>query len=570
MDKPWLRFYEDIAHIAENVEIPDKTLYEMLALGAEKWPDQLVIAYMGRHFTYSWLLAAVDECADGLAAAGVTSQDSVVVSLPNIPNVVIAFYAVNKLGARAVLTHPLSSTPELEHYITQTGARFAITVDMFYSSLAKLVGTTPLETLVIAHIWDYLKPVLKVGFKLTKGRKIAPVPKDAPGTQTWADMMAGGRRGKGGEPSSSGQGRASVTGGTVVLFSGGTTSLPKGIELTAANFNALAISMGEITGISLGHSVLAILPAFHGFGLGLCIHTPVCVGANFILVPEFSPKIYIDNLIKYKPSFIAGVPTLFQALLRDPRFAKVDFSAMKGAYSGGDLLTPDLKRRFDEVLTRQGGTIELVEGYGMTECVTACVVSPRHFYRDGSMGIPIPGATVGVFDPDTGVELPYDTAGEICMYGPTMMNGYVNDEEATAHALRLHDDGLLWLHTGDIGTMDSDGFLYFKGRIKRLLKISGVSVYPMQVEQVLEAHPAVSRACVVGVPDDYQMTRLKAFVILETGYEPTDTLSSEMREYCKQELIKWAVPRDIEFRDSFPMTRVGKIAYTELEKEAHS
>lgn len=562
MDKPWLRFYQDIANIAENVEIPDKTLYEMLVDGAQKWPDKLVIAFMGRHLTYSWLLAAVDQCAEGLAAQGVKANDSVVISLPNIPNVVIAFYAVNKLGARAVLTHPLSSTSELEHYITQTGARFAMTVDMFHSSLSPLIGTTPLETLIIAHIWDYLSPALKVGFKLTKGRKIAAVPRDARGVQTWANMMASGKR--------AGQGPriTSVDGGTVVLFSGGTTSLPKGIELTSRNFNALAISMGEITGVSLGHSVLAILPAFHGFGLGLCIHTPICVGANFILVPEFSPKIYIDNLIKYKPSFIAGVPTLFQALLRDPRFATVDFSHMKGAYSGGDTLSPDLKRRFDEVLTKQGGTIELVEGYGMTECVTACVVSPRHFYRDGSMGIPIPGATVGVFDPETAVELPYDTPGEICMHGPTMMNGYVNDEEATAHALRLHDDGQVWLHTGDIGTMDSDGFLYFKGRIKRLLKISGVSVYPAQVEQVLEAHPAVSRACVIGVPDDYQMTSLRGYVILEAGYEPSDALAKEVRGYCKQELIKWAVPRVIEFRESFPLTRVGKIAYTELEKEA--
>ncbi|AQP47032.1 hypothetical protein BW730_05385 [Tessaracoccus aquimaris] len=310
----------------------------------------------------------------------------------------------------------------------------------------------------------------------------------------------------------------------VVLFSGGTSSLPKGIELSSANFNALAVSMGAITGFSAGESVLAILPVFHGFGLGLCVHTALTVGAHSILVPEFSAAIYIDNLLKYSPSFIAGVPTLFQALLQHPKFAKVRFDTLRGAYCGGDSLTSSLKHRFDAAMQSQGGTVELMEGYGLTECVTACTVSPADNYREDSIGIPIPGMRLKVVDADTAEDLPPGGEGELCVTGPTLMLGYLNDPEATEVTLRTHRDGLLWLHTGDIGTMDEDGFFYFKGRQKRIIKVSGVSVFPAQVEQVLEAHPGVHRACVIGTPDEYQMTSVKAFVV--PGGGQTDTPSS--------------------------------------------
>jgi long-chain acyl-CoA synthetase len=356
--------------------------------------------------------------------------------------------------------------------------------------------------------------------------------------------------------------------GTVVLFSGGTTDLPKGIELTSLNFNALAHSMVFITGFKPKDSILAILPVFHGFGLGICIHSALVAGAHVILVPEFSADNYIDNLIKFRPNYIAGVPTLFEALLREPRFAQVDFSRLAAAYSGGDSLTPDLKRRFDAVLRAQGGRTELVEGYGLTECVTCCVVSPAGVYRENSMGVPIPGMRAKVADPETGAELPFGAEGEICVTGPTLMTGYINDPEATAAALRQHEDGRTWLHTGDIGTMDADGFLYFLGRLKRLIKVSGVSVYPAQVEQVLEAHPLVSRACVIGVPDDYQMTSVKAFVVLADGSLGSDAVRDEILAHARHYLMKWALPKAVEFRTELPMTLVGKVAYTELEQEA--
>lgn len=556
-ERPWLAVYGDLP---ADIEVPDATMYELVARSAERWPEQTALVYIGRRVSYRDLIRDIDRCADALLALGVSAGDSVMLSMPNVPNAVVLFYALNRIGARAVMTHPLSSPTELQHYLNETGSRWAVTMDMFYGRFRDILADTVVEKLLICHFSDYLSSAKKVGFKITKGRKIDPVPKDDPRIIGWRRFLKGAGSGRPyqrqGEPSDP----------TVVLFSGGTSALPKGIELSSANFNALAVSMGAITGITTGNSVLAILPVFHGFGLGLCIHTPLTVGAFAILVPEFSARIYIDNLIKYSPSYIAGVPTLFQALLTDEKFTKVDFSRLRGAYSGGDSLTPALKERFDTAIAAQGSPVELMEGYGLTECVTACTVSPAHHYRENSIGIPIPGMRVKVVD-TSGAELPYGEEGEICVTGPTLMKGYLNDPEATASTLRRHPDGRTWLHTGDIATMDADGYLYFKGRKKRIIKVSGVSVYPAQVEQVLESHPAVRRACVIGTPDEYQMSSVKAFVVPAQGASGDDRLREDLLAHCRKHLMRWAVPRSIEFRDELPTTLVGKIAYTQLEQE---
>ncbi|MDR2896964.1 MAG: AMP-binding protein [Propionibacteriaceae bacterium] len=577
-DRPWLGIYQELG-IPQSVPTPDATLYEMLASATGLWPNQPVCYYLGRRFNYAELLTEVDVTAASLTAMGIKAGDSVLMSLPNVPSVVIGFYALNKIGARAVMTHPLSSGPELQHYIAMTGARTVVTMDMFYPVFRDLADEAGLERLIIARFSDYLSKPMKLGFAVTKGRKIPSVPTSDPRVIMWKDFLRLGAGKAGSILTGRRVGRLDAVGDqayrrpiepdqtAAILFSGGTTDLPKGIELSSANFNALAVAMKPITGLQPNDSILAILPAFHGFGLGLCIHLPACFGAYFILVPEFSTKTYIANLLKYEPAFIAGVPTLYQALMSDPKFAKVRFDKLKAAYSGGDMLSADLKGRFDEVLKAQGGSTELIEGYGSTECVTACVVSPRSHYRDDSMGIPIPGVDVVVVDPDSGELKEHGQAGEICMTGPTLMHGYLADADATAHTLRRHDDGRLWLHTGDIGRMDDQGYLYFMGRIKRIIKVSGVSVYPMQVEQVLESHPLVSRACVIGLPDEYQMSSLKAFVTLVDGQEGSEDIRAQLVAYCKRHLIKWAVPRLIEFRASLPTTRVGKIAYTELEQE---
>lgn len=274
---------------------------------------------------------------------------------------------------------------------------------------------------------------------------------------------------------------------------------------------------------------------------------------------ELSASIYIDNLVRYHPSYIAGVPTLFQALLANPKFARVRFETLRGACCGGDSLTSSLKHRFDEVLAAQGASVELMEGYGLTECVTSCTVSPSGGYREDSIGIPIPGMRLKVVDPVAAEDVGAGVDGELCVTGPTLMVGYLNEPEATAETLRTHPDGRVWLHTGDIGWVDEDGYFYFKGRQKRVIKVSGVSVYPAQVEQVLESLPGIARACVIGTPDEYQMTSVKAFVVPADGVGDTPAFRAELTAHCRRHLMKWAVPRSVEFRDELPTTLVGKI-----------
>ncbi len=556
-DTPWQALYGDLP---ADITVPDATMYELVAATARRVPDSTALIYFGRRISYRALLVDIDRCAAAFLAHGIGPGDSVTLSMPNVPNAIIAFYALNRIGARAVMTHPLSSPSELQHYLTASASRWAVTVDMFYGRFREILDETAVERLLITRFSDYLSGPKKLGFSVTKGRKIAPVPTTDPRVLTWREFL----RKPATETPYLRQAEPRDT--SVVLFSGGTSAMPKGIELSSASFNALAVSMGAITGIAPGNSVLAILPVFHGFGLGLCIHTPLTVGACAILVPEFSTRVYIDNLIRHSPSFIAGVPTLFQALLAEKRFAGVSFTKLLGAYSGGDTLTPDLKARFDRVIASQGSPVELMEGYGLTECVTACSVSPPGKYREGSIGIPIPGMRVKVATSE-GVELPYGAEGEICVTGPTLMNGYLNEVEATADTLRRHGDGRIWLHTGDVGTMDPDGYLYFKGRRKRIIKVSGVSVYPAQVEQVLEAHPGVQRACVVGTPDEYQMSAVKAFVVPAGDVAGDQALREDLLAHARLHLMKWAVPRSIEFRKTLPTTLVGKIAYTQLEQE---
>ena len=557
--RPWLAFSDGLP---AEIEIPEQTLSQAVEAAASQYPGNIAIEFLGTTFTYTRLLKLLGQCAQAFLKLGVREGDSVLLSMPNIPNAVIALYALNKIGARICMTHPLSSKGELRHYVNQTGSRVVLTIDLFYDRFAEMLDDHTIDKLIVAKISDYLPYSKAALFMVTKGRKIQKVPV-RPQILEWREFLTSGK----GET----QKLPTVNPHTcsVVLFSGGTTSLPKGIELSSYNFEALTVGTEAISRAVPGDSILAILPIFHGFGLGLCVHACLSRGLTVILIPEFNTKNYIDSLIKYKPSFIAGVPTLFEALMRNKKFAKVRFDHLKAAYCGGDSLYPGIKHRFDEMIMAQGSKVELKEGYGLTETVTACIISPD-LYKESAMGVPLPNMVAKIVVPDTHEEVPVGEEGEICVSGPQVMLGYLNDPEATKQALHIHKDGGLWLHTGDIGYMDENGYFFFKSRIKRILKVSGISVYPVQIEQVLESHPLVFKACVIGIPDDYQMTCVKAFVVIDPSRPITKTepeIKNELIEYCKKNLIKWSVPRDIEFRTSLPSTLIGKVSYTALEQE---
>ena len=290
-------------------------------------------------------------------------------------------------------------------------------------------------------------------------------------------------------------------------------------------------------------------------------------GGRCVLVPRFTAQSYSKLITKYRCNFIAGVPTLYEALLRLPNMDKADLSCLKGVFSGGDSLSVELKKKFDKFLYDHHATVQVREGYGTTETVTACCLTPTHMFKEGSIGLPFPDTYIKIVKPGTDEELPYGEEGEILLAGPTVMKEYIKHPDETANTLRKHADGLTWVYTGDLGVMDDEGFIYFKGRSKRMIITSGYNVYPAQLENILDACDQVQMSCVIGVPDSYKMQRVKAFVMLKPGVPAIDETRKEIMAYAAKHIAKYAMPKEIEFRDELPKTLVGKVAYRQLEEE---
>jgi long-chain acyl-CoA synthetase len=554
--KPWLKFYE---HVPQTIDYPRVTMYEAVRQSAERCPDSIAYDFLDYTSTYRQFISEIDKCADALAAIGLKKGDRITISMPTSPQGIICFYAANKLGAVSSMIHPLSTTKEIEFYLNVAKSRFVLTLDAFYSKFKDLKKTTPLETLLLARIPDYLGHLKRIGFNLTKGRKIPKVPQD-PMVKWWADLM------RGSYPQAP-QAQMDTDELAVILYSGGTTGVPKGIMLSNMNFISEGTQVSEWGKLSDADSILAILPIFHGFGLGVCINACFMGGGKSILVPQFTPETVAQIISSKKPSFVIGVPTLFDALSSHPKMHKTNLSCLRATFSGADSLPRVVKERFEEMVKKQGGNVQLLEGYGLTEAVTAIMAMPIGHYREGSIGVPFPDMLAKIVRIDTTEEVPCGEEGEICISGPAVMMGYLDQPEETAATLRRHSDGKIWLHTGDVGTMDEDGFFYFKLRQKRMIKSSGMNVYPAQVEDILYRHPEVREACIIGVPDQAQVQLVKGIVVLKNPAKAGPEMEKTLIDYCREHLIKWSCPREIEFRDSLPKTLVGKIAFNKLEEE---
>jgi long-chain acyl-CoA synthetase len=535
------------------------TLYEAVAETARRVPNAVAWDFLGTTSTYRRLIADIDRCASLLATLGLGRGDRILISMPTSPQGVIAFYAANKLGAVPAMIHPLSTAPEIVHYLDACGARIALALDAFYGTLAAAALNRPLEKILLARIPDYLPLMKKLGFWLTKGRKIPPVPADTR-VRWWSQAMAGSH-----PPAPAGG--TGTDDPAAILFSGGTTGSPKGILLSNRNFIAEGMQAAAWGGLDEGDSILAILPIFHGFGLGVCVNAALMAGGKSILVPVFDPAATAALLRANRPSVLVGVPTLFHALANDPSLADADLSCLRACFCGADTLPRPVKERFEKLVAERGGHARLLEGYGLTEAVTAIMAMPKEEYREGSMGIPFPDMAAKLCMPGTEEEAPAGEEGELCISGPAVMLGYLDDPEATAQVLRVHADGRTWLHTGDLARRDADGFFYFVLRIKRMIKSSGFNVYPTQVEGVICRHPAVTDACVVGIPDPSQMERVKAYVVLKDSSQEGEAMQQSLIAHCREQLIKWSCPREIEFRRELPRTRVGKIDYRALMRD---
>ena len=555
---PWK---DHMGDVPMHLKYFEGSMYDALAATAQKYPKQVALDFMGKSTTYETLLREVENCARSLRTLGIRPGEKVTIAMPNCPQGIFMFYAVNRIGAIANMIHPLSAEKEIEFYLKESNSVAAITLDQFYGKFANIRANTLIRNLIITSVADALSPVMKLGYALTEGKKIAKIPENAPVIR-WKEFRELSKCGHNYAVKRKSEDPA------VILYSGGTTGTTKGIVLTNKNFNALGAQVVSANQMFRpGDKMLAAMPIFHGFGLGVCIHTMLFNGGRCILVPRFTPKTYAKDLVKHRCNFVAGVPTLYEALLRLPDMDGADLSCLKAMFSGGDSLSVELKKKLDKFLYDHKATIQVREGYGTTETVTACCLTPAHMYKEGSIGLPFPDTYIKIVTPDTDEELPYGQEGEILLAGPTVMKEYMHHPEETAQTLRKHADGLTWVYTGDLGSMDEQGFVYFKGRAKRMIVTSGYNVYPAQMENILDAHESVQMSCVIGVPDSLKMQKVKAFVKLAEGAKPTEKTKQELLAYCRKHVAKYAMPYDIEFREDMPKTLVGKVAYRVLEEE---
>ena len=557
--KPWLSSMGDVPATLDYFQ---GSMVEMLENNARLYPANIAFDFMGKSTTYKEMVANIEKCARSLRTIGVRENDRVTIAMPNCPQAIYMFYAVNMIGAVANMVHPLSSEKELEFYINESESVTVVTLDQFYHKFEAIRENTCVVNIVIARIRDALSKPLRVGYMLTEGRKIRKIPEDAP-VIMWDEFMRLGKACFWNYKVKRGADDPAA-----ILYSGGTTGTTKGILLTNLNFNALSAQIIATNPMFRpGDKMLSAMPLFHGFGLGVCIHSMLAQGGRCILVPRFTAESYSKLITKYRCNFIAGVPTLYEALLRLPNMEKADLSCLKGVFSGGDSLSVELKKKFDKFLYDHKAVVQVREGYGTTETVTACCLTPITKAKEGSIGIPFPDTYIKIVKPDTDEELPCGEEGEILLAGPTVMKEYIKHPEETAQTLRKHADGLTWVYTGDLGYMDEEGFIYFRGRSKRMIISSGYNIYPAQLENIFDANELVQMSCVIGVPDPYRMHRPKVFVTLKPGVEPSEETRKAIMDYAAKHIAKYAMPKELEFRESLPKTLVGKVAYRQLEEE---
>ena len=547
----------------EHLKYPRLTMFQMVERIAAQYPDEPAYEFYGRKTSYSAFVGRIERAARAFWTAGIRPSDVITVCMPNTPQALDCFYAINRIGAVANMVHPLSAQKEISYYLNLSGSKMMLTVDLFYEkAAAALADVDHPVTILAARMQEELPPHLAAVYLLKKGKDYLRFPRSP--HLLWSRFL---RAGDGDvtlpEPAFDEKRTA------VILYSGGTSGVPKGICLSDLNFNACAMQVREAIGeeFRTGLKMLSCMPLFHGFGLGINLHAVLIHGACCILMPTFNNKTYADMIRRKKPSFIAGVPTIFDALLRNPRLEHTDLSFLMGMFCGGDSLPGELKKRIDAFLKDHNASIQVREGYGLTECVTASCLTPKHTSREGSIGLPFPDTVYAIVQPDTDNVVPLGEEGEIILRGPSVMLGYLNAPEETARTLRRLPDGNVWLYTGDLGHMDADGYVYFHQRLKRMIITNGYNIYPSHLENAIDECPEVAYSCVIGVKDPRRMQRIKAFVVPAPGVEPSEETRTAILERLKLHVAAYALPREIEFRRELPKTLVGKVAYRVLEEE---
>ncbi|WP_219835241.1 long-chain fatty acid--CoA ligase [Paenibacillus sp. R14(2021)] len=555
---PWLRSYP--GEVAPSVDIPNMSISGLLLQAAASYPANEALHFFGKTYTYKGLLAAAQRMAAGLQANGIGSGDRVAIMLPNCPQAVIAYFGVLLAGAVVVMTNPLYVERELEHQLKDSGAAAIVTLDLLYPRLGRVRSDKPeegpvpqLRKVIVTSIQDELPFPKNILFPIKQRRTghHPQIPYGKHGVTRMASFLAKAPK----LPSEVKQDPEKDV--ALLQYTGGTTGLAKGVMLTHRNLIANAAQCAAwFYRVQEGKErFLAALPLFHVFGLTVIMNLSALKAGTIILLPRFELAAVLKAIRDEKPTIFPGAPTMYIALLGHPSAKKYDLSSINVCISGSAPLPLEVQTQFEAVT---GG--RLIEGYGLTEAAPVTHANPLWTKRKiGTIGLPLPGTLAKIVDMTTGEELPLGEVGELLIQGPQVMQGYWNKPEATAAALR---DG--WLHTGDLATVDSDGFFTIVDRIKDIIIAGGFNIYPREVEEVLYEHPGVREAAVIGVKDPYRGETVKAFIVLR---QDVSVSSMQLDRWCRERLAVFKVPHMYEFRTELPMTMIGKVLRRKLQEE---
>lgn len=551
MEKIWLKSYAETT--TAELEFEDITVYDALARSAGKYPDNPALYFQGAAISYKQLDDLVSRFAQALKDLGVKPGDKVALLLPNIVQMVVAYYGVMRAGGIVVSNNPLYTNPELEHQFNDSGSTYLVCLDLLVPRMLELRNTTGIRKIISCHIRDYLPFPLKQLFPLLKRQMHLKTPAAAE-VYEFTDLVdksaaiPGNRIHK---PSS-------MDDTAVIMYTGGTTGVSKGVELTHGNIS-YNCQQGKAWFPELkdgNETVIGALPFFHSFGMTVAMNAAICFGLGLVLIPKPEPKAILDAIHKHKATYIPAVPTMYTGMNNHPNINKYDFTSLRYCFSGGAPLPMETFKQFGEISGAQ-----ICEGYGLTETSPAVLVNPfGGKSKPGTIGLPLPNTDAKLVDVDDyNKEITaFGEPGELCVKGPQIMKGYLNRPDATAETIR---DG--WLLTGDIAIVDDEGYFTIVDRKKDMIISGGFNIYPRDIDEALFTHPKILEACAIGVPDEYSGERIKAYIVLKEGETATP---EEIIEFCRERLTRYKVPKYIEFTNDLPKSAIGKILRKELRK----
>ena len=557
--KPWLKYY-DQKFIDQT--LPALSAFEYVCQRSKNHLNDTALEYYGRKFTYADLIVNVKKTAAALRGAGVKKGDIITVVSIMTPEIIALFYAADMMGATLNLVDPRYSIEGIREYIEEVDSHLLVCLNVVYERCRQAAKRTNVEKVIVLSPADSLPPVMAVGYKLTTPDKN----KYASNVIRWKQFI------KGGEGQSTAAEPYDPDHACVVVHTGGTTGSPKGVMLTDDCFNGIALQFQAYPKLfHRGQKLMNVMPPFIAYGFACGIHLPLVLGFTVIIIPNLDPAKLGSLVLKHKPEHMFGVPTHYQQLASDPKLRDKDLSFIINYAAGGDSLSRGAEQTVNDFLAAHGARYPIAKGYGMTEVSSAATVAAGLDNKPGSVGIPMVNTVVAAFEPGTDQELPIGQRGELCISGPCLMKGYYNKPEETAILLRRHPDGRVWAHTGDMGYLDEDGFVYLDSRIKRMIiRHDGFKVFPSMIENVVSRHPAVHQCSVVGCADkDHTQGRLP-FVYIVLKADTTAKKKQVIRELermCAEELPEYVQPVAYKFISSMPMTPVGKVDYRQLEAD---